>query len=138
LFHRWTTQHVLAASGLLFAEKGIVAAAVEAGFTRAGFTNLVRTIRTAVPDATAFGNQATPEQEAWLRESDDILKGLAKSRKLGQDLLAGTTPLEPMLLWREQVIMDVDVKRNLAKNATTDAFDLLADKVINDHSWEGF
>jgi hypothetical protein len=42
------------------------------------------------------------------------------------------------LLWREQVIMDVDVKRNLAKRATTEAFDKLADKVINDHAWEGF
>lgn len=138
LFHRWTTQHVIAASGLLFADNGIVSCAENAGFSRPGFIELVRTIRTAVPDSTAFGDMATPEQEAWLRESDDILKGLAKSRRLGQDLLAGTTPLEPMLLWREQVIMDLDVKRNLAKRATTEAFDKLANKVIDDHAWEGF
>jgi hypothetical protein len=138
LFHRWTTQHVIAASGLLFAKNGIVSCAVNAGFDESDFKDLVRTIRTAVPDSTAFGNKAAPEQEAWLRESNDILKGLAKSRRLGQDLLAGTTPLEPMLLWREQVIMDVDVKRSLAKRATTDAFDKLATKVINDHAWEGF
>lgn len=138
LFHRWTTQHVIAASGLLFGQNGIVSCAVNAGFTERGFKELVRTIRTAVPDSTAFGDEAAPEQEAWLRESDDILKGLAKARNLGQDLLAGTTPLEPMLLWREQVIMDVDVKRSLAKEATTEAFDKLADKVINDHAWEGF
>jgi len=138
LFHRWTTQHVIAASGLLFAKNGIVSCAVNAGFDEGVFTNLVRTVRTAVPDYTAFGDRAAPEQEAWLRESNDILKSLAKSRHLGQDLLAGTTPLEPMLLWREQVIMDVDVKRGLAKRATTDAFDKLADKVINDHAWEGF
>jgi hypothetical protein len=138
LFHRWTTQHVIAASGLLFGQNGIVSCAVSAGFTERNFKELVRTIRTAVPDSSAFGDGAAPEQEAWLRESDDILKGLAKTRWLGQDLLAGTTPLEPMLLWREQVIMDVDVKRNLAKRATTEAFDKLADKVINDHAWEGF
>lgn len=138
LFHRWTTQHVIAASGLLFAENGIVSCAVNAGFDEGDFRKLVRTIRTAVPDSTAFGNDAAPEQEAWLRRSDDILKGLAKSRRLGQDLLAGITPLEPMLLWREQVIMDVDVKRRLARQATTDAFDQLADKVIDDHAWEGF
>jgi len=36
------------------------------------------------------------------------------------------------------VIMDVDVKRSLAKQVTADAFDKLADKVINDHAWEGF
>jgi len=138
LFHRWTTQHVIAASGLLFEKNGIISCAVNAGFTASEFTDLVRTIRTAVPDSTAFGTNAVPEQEAWLRESDDILKGLAKNRHLGQDLLAGTTPLEPMLLWREQVIMDVDVKHNLAKQATTDAFDKLAHKVINNHAWEGF
>jgi hypothetical protein len=43
-----------------------------------------------------------------------------------------------MLLWREQVIMDLDVKRKLAKQATTDAFDKLAEKVIDDFAWEGF
>lgn len=138
LFHRWTTQHVIAASGLLFAKNGIVSCAVDAGFNESDFLDQVRTIRTAVPDSTAFGDKTVPEQEAWLRKSDDILKDLAKSRRLGQDLLAGTTPLEPMLLWREQVIMDVDVKRKLAKQATTDAFDKLAAKVINDYAWEGF
>jgi hypothetical protein len=138
LFHRWTTQHVIAASGLLFKENGIISSAVSAGFREGDFIELVRTIRTAVPDSTAFGDEATPEQEAWLRESDDILKSLAKNRHLGRSLLAGSTPLEPMLLWREQVIMDVDVKRNLAKAATTEAFDNLANKVIDDHAWEGF
>ncbi|NUR62393.1 MAG: ParA family protein [Catenulispora sp.] len=138
LFHRWTTQHVIAASGLLFAENGIVACATNAGFDQRGFRSMVRTIRTAVPDDTAFGKETTPEQEAWLRKSDDILKGLAKARGLGQDLLAGLTPLEPMLLWREQVIMDVDVKRRLAKRATTKSFDELADRIIHDDAWEGF
>jgi hypothetical protein len=138
LFHRWTTQHVIAASGLLFAPNGIVACAVGAGFDEADFMEMVRTIRTAVPDSTAFGKETTAEQEAWLRKSDDILKGLAKNRRLGQDLRAGTTPLEPMLLWREQVIMDVDVKRRLAKKATTEAFDDLAAKIIKDDAWAGF
>jgi hypothetical protein len=138
LFHRWTTQHVIAASGLLFEPHGIVSCAVDAGFTEENFTLLVRTIRTAVPDSTAFGSTSEPEQEAWLDESNRILKDLAKSRRLGQGLLAGTTPLEPMLLWREQVIMDLDVKRKLAKQATTDAFDKLAEKVIDDFAWEGF
>ncbi|WP_194915445.1 SCO2523 family variant P-loop protein [Catenulispora rubra] len=138
LFHRWSTQHVIAASGLLFEKNGIVSCAVNAGFKASDFTDLVRTIRTAVPDSTVAGNEVAPEREAWLRESDAVLKDLAKTRHLGQDLLAGTTPLEPMLLWREQVIMDVDVKHNLAKQATTDAFDKLAHKVINNHAWEGF
>ena len=137
LFHRWTTQHVIAASGLLYAENGIVSCAVNAGFVRQDFISLVRTVRTAVPDASAFGKETTAEQERWLRSSDDILKTLAKGRRLGQDLLAETTPLEPMLLWREQVIMDVDVKRKLAKQATTRAFDKLADKVLDDNAWEG-
>ena len=43
-----------------------------------------------------------------------------------------------MLLWREQVIMDLDVTRKLAKPATTEAFDKLAGKVVDDHAWEGF
>lgn len=138
LFHRWTTQHVIAACGLLFEANGIVSCAVDAGFSRRDFLTLVRTVRTAVPDASAFGSESTAELEAWLRLSDDLLKALAKRRGLGQELLAAVTPLEPMLLWREQVIMDLDVKRRLAKKATTDAFDSLAAKVTDDVAWEGF
>jgi hypothetical protein len=138
LFHRWTTQHVIAASGLLFAANGIVSCAVQAGFREWEFMRTVRTVRTAVPDTAAFGNEIAAEQERWLSRSDDLLKSLAKARRLGQDLLAGTTPLEPMLLWREQVIMNVDVKRNLAKPATVAAFDELATKLIDDDAWEGF
>ena len=41
-------------------------------------------------------------------------------------------------LWREQVIMDLDVNRKLAKHATAQAFDKLATKVIDDLAWEGF
>lgn len=138
LFHRWTTQHVIAASGLLLEENGIVSCAVQSGFVKQEFLRLVRTVRTAVPDASAFGKETTAEQEAWLSRSDDILKTLAKGRGLGLDLLASTTPLEPMLLWREQVIMDVDVKRRLANKATTQAFEELAKKLIDDEAWEGF
>ncbi|GAA1966676.1 SCO2523 family variant P-loop protein [Catenulispora subtropica] len=138
LFHRWTTQHLIAASGLLFAPNGIVSCAGDAGFRDADFMRMVRTVRTAVPDVTAFGKETTAEQERWVSRSDDILKDLAKSRRLGRDLLAGVTPLEPMLLWREQVITDVDVRRGLAKPATTQAFDALAMKVIDDAAWEGF
>lgn len=138
LFHRWTTQHVIAAGGLLFEQNGILPCAVEAGFARADFMRLVRTVRTAVPDASAFGEKTTAEQTRWVVRSDDHLKALAQGRGLGQDLLAGTTPLEPMLLWREQVIMDLDVNRRLAKPATTQAFDKLAVRVVDDHAWEGF
>jgi CobQ/CobB/MinD/ParA family nucleotide binding protein len=137
LFHRWTTQHVVAAGGLLFGENGIVPYAIDAGFKREEFMRLMRTVRTAVPDASAFGEQTTAEQTRWVVKSDDHLKALAKSRGLGQDLLAGTTPLEPMLLWREQVIMDLDVNRRLAKQATTVAFDKLATMVDKDEAWEG-
>jgi hypothetical protein len=98
----------------------------------------VRTVRTAVPGPSAFGDETTAEQEAWLRRSDEILKHLAKRRGLGQDILAGTIPLEPVLLWREQVITEQDVMRRLAKQATTMAFDALAGKVADDHAWYGF
>lgn len=138
LFHRWTTQHVIAAGGLLFEENGIVPCAVEAGFLQADFMRMVRAVRTAVPDASAFGEKTTAEQTRWVVRSDDHLKTLAQGRGLGQDLLAATTPLEPMLLWREQVIMDVDVNRRLAKPATTKAFDKLARMVVDDQAWEGF
>lgn len=138
LFHRWTTQHVIAAGGLLFEENGILPCAIEAGFDKTEFMRLVRTVRTAVPDSSAFGQKTTAEQTRWVVRSDDHLKALAQGRGLGQDLLAGTTPLEPMLLWREQVIMDLDVNRRLAKPATTQAFDKLAVRVVDDHAWEGF
>ena len=106
VFHRWTTEHVIAASGLLFAENGIVSCAVDAGFTRPDFEKLIRTVRTAVPDATAFGTEPAAEQEMWLRRSDDILKDLAKTRRLGLDLLVGMTPMEPCCCGCAAVIMD--------------------------------
>ncbi|MEY9934455.1 hypothetical protein ABH926_009123 [Catenulispora sp. GP43] len=138
LFHRWTTQHVIAASGLLFEDNGIISCAVDAGFGKSEFLRLVRTVRTAVPNSSAFGGESTPEQERWVVRSDDTLKALAKSRGLGQDMLLGTTPLEPMLLWREQILTDADVRRRLAKAETPRSFDNLAIKVIDDHAWEGF
>ncbi|GAA2047825.1 SCO2523 family variant P-loop protein [Catenulispora yoronensis] len=138
LFHRWTTQHVIAAAGLLFEPNGILECAVKAGFQRAEFMRLVRTVRTAVPNPAEFVEKTTPEHTRWVIRSNDHLQTLAKSRGLGQDLLAGTTPLEPMLLWREQVVMDHDVTRQLAKVETTKAFDKLATRVVEDHVWEGF
>ena len=80
MFHRWTTQHVIAAGGLLLPDNGIVSCAVEAGFKREDFLQLVRTVRTAVPDPSAFGEETTPEQTRWLVSSDDHLKFLAKNR----------------------------------------------------------
>lgn len=137
VFHRWTRQHVLAANGLVYDDRGILDIAQDAGHDRAEFLNLIRSIRTAVPDLNAPSSADRAPQARWLRSCNDELKTLARSRLLGQNMLLGETPLEPMLLWREQVIMEADVNQLIANRATVAAFTDLAHKISDNRAWEG-
>jgi hypothetical protein len=137
VFHRWTRQHVLAASGLIYGDRGILQVANDAGHHFGDFRESLRTVRTAVPDLNSAGAADSPAQAAWLRSCDAELKTLAREFRLGQSVMLGQTPLEPMLLWREQIVTDADVSHKLANAAALEAFKGLAEKLTASEVWEG-
>jgi hypothetical protein len=136
VFHRWTRQHIVAASGLVFGEHGVLQAGAEAGHDRDALLDSIRFVRTAVPTLNAPLSTDRAAQAKWLHICNDELKNLAMRSKLGQSLTLGETPMEPVLQWREQVILDADVASNIANAATVKAFDELATKLTDDTVWE--
>jgi hypothetical protein len=139
VFHRWTRQHVIAASGLVFGDRGILAAGEARGHDRRDLADRIRFVRTAVvdPDSPELAG-LRPSQVAWLRDYNGELQELASQRKVGRTATLGTVPLDPVLQWREQLITDNDVwTRQIANQATVDAFDSLAKRVCDDSAWEG-
>ncbi|GAA4962100.1 SCO2523 family variant P-loop protein [Yinghuangia aomiensis] len=139
VFHRWTRQHVAAAAGLVFGPRGVLQSGIVRGHDREALRDSVRFVRTAVPSADAHGlGQLRPSQVAWLRECDDQLRSLAVRLHLGPSVVLGTTPFEPLLQWREQIITDADVSiTRVANAATVDAFDDLARRLSDATAWEG-
>lgn len=138
VFHRWTRQHVIAASGLVYGERGILGTADRLGHDRTELARSLRFVHTAVvdPDSVELSGLKA-EQVAWLRASDQELKELASRLRVGRSLVLGTVPLDPVLQWREQLISDNDVlMRGIANNATRDAFELLAKQIVDDAVWE--
>jgi hypothetical protein len=138
VFHRWTRQHILAAHGLVYGERGLLDAGTEIGHDRAALQTTIRFVRTAVVelDSPQWKGMRAP-QIAWLRECDSNLRELASRSGLGRTRALGTTPLDPMLQWREQLITDDDVwATRVANSETVKAFDALAHKIMDDGEWE--
>lgn len=136
VFHRWTRQHIVAASGLAFGEHGVLEAGAAAGHDRDALEDSIRFVRTAVPTLNAPFATDRAAQAKWLRTCNDELKNLAVRHNLGHSRTLGATPMEPVLQWREQVISDADVASNIANAATIVAFDELARNLIDDAAWE--
>ena len=137
VFHRWTRQHILGATGLVFGEYGLINAGVKAGHDHDTLRESIRFVRTAVPALNAPNSADRPAQAKWLRTCNNDLKNLAMRNKLGHSATLGETPMEPVLQWREQVISDADVSGNIVNSATADAFRELARKLTDDAVWEG-
>ncbi|UGT61138.1 SCO2523 family variant P-loop protein [Nocardia asteroides] len=139
VFHRWTRQHILAASGLVHGHHGLLAGAALWGHDKKKFLENLRYVRTAVPrlnksvDGVYRGAQA-----AWLTEQNAALKALAARHLIGATSLLGETPVEPVLQWREQVILDTDVANKIANLETAAAFDELTARLIDTEYWEQF
>jgi hypothetical protein len=138
VYHRWTRQHVIAASGLVYGERGILDTGKRYGHKERELSQSLRFVHTAVvdPDSVELaGLQA--EQVAWLRACDASLKDLAGQLRVGRSLLLGSVPLDPVLQWREQLISDNDVlMRRIANPGTRTAFENLAMKIVDDSAWE--
>jgi hypothetical protein len=138
VFHRWTRQHILAAHGLVYGEKGLLDIGEAYGRDRERFVDDIRFVRTAIVDPNAPDlSGLRPEQLAWLREANQGLQQLAAERRVGRSAMLGAVPLDPVLQWREQLITDNDIwARHVANEATAEAFDSIAKKITDDSAWE--
>ena len=75
-------------------------------------------------------------QAAWLQEQDTALKRLASANRLGNTAVLGSTPMEPVLQWREQIILDSDVNAHIANAETAAAYTELARRLVDTAMWE--
>jgi hypothetical protein len=138
VFHRWTRQHILAAHGLVYGERGLLDIGEGHGRDRNRFIDDIRFVRTATVDPNAPDlSGLRQEQLAWLHEANKGLQQLAADRGVGRSTMLGAVPLDPVLQWREQLITDSDVwASHVANEATTEAFDSIAKKITDDSAWE--
>ncbi len=137
VFHRWTRQHIIAASGLVYGDRGILEGGVDRGHNRDVLADSIRFVRTAVidPDSPQLAG-LRPTQVAWLREANRDLHELAGQQKLGRTLTLGSVPLDPVLQWREQLISDEDTYASqIANQETVDEFETLAKRLVDDAAW---
>ncbi|MEU5690379.1 SCO2523 family variant P-loop protein [Actinosynnema sp. NPDC020468] len=136
VFHRWTRQHVLAASGLVHGHRGLLSVGQSVGHQPDELLDAIRYVRVAVPDLKISDHRATPALAAWLLACDAELRSLAVERRLGRSRVLGVTPVEPVLQWREQVIAESDVAAGIASEGTVVAFRELADRLVDPAMWE--
>ncbi len=139
VFHRWTRQHIIAASGLVYGDRGILDIGVDRGHDRGTLKDSIRSVRTAVvdPDSPELAG-LRPAQVAWLRDANRDLQELASQLKLGRTTMLGMVPLDPVLQWREQLISDNDTYASqIANRETVDAFETLAKRLVDNSAWEG-
>lgn len=137
VFHRWTRQHIVAAANLVSGAHGLLSMGVRAHHDPARLANAIKFVRTAVPELRSPTAAARPTQARWLQRADRELNELARRYNVGQDLLLGSTPVEPVLQWREQLIIDSDVTDNIANGETVEAFNQLVKDLLDDGEWEG-
>ncbi|MBY8861833.1 hypothetical protein K7711_35525 [Nocardia sp. CA2R105] len=140
VFHRWTRQHILAANSLVHGPNGLLDSSAKLGHDPARLLDSMRYVRTAVPSTGEAepqpGGQGSGPQWAWLRKQNEALEGLARANQMGStSATLGKTPVEPVLQWREQVILDADVDAKIARRETVKAFADLADELVNDDTW---
>jgi hypothetical protein len=137
VYHRWTRQHVIAASGLVFGPRGIIAGGVTRGHDVEELRGSIRFVRAAVPDPEKPPWSLVPAaQSAWMRKCDQELDRLAADRNVGYTAIIGSVPLEPVLQWHEQLITHEDVvSSQVANMETLLALRDLADKLSDADAW---
>lgn len=137
VFHRWTRQHVVAASGLVHEEHGILAGGARRGHDRETLQGAIRFVRAAVPGPESpVWSHASSAQAAWMQATDEALGRLASDRGVGDSVVLGVVPLEPILQWREQLITEEDVfSTQIANKETLDALEEIARRLTDDTYW---
>ncbi|MEU8266081.1 SCO2523 family variant P-loop protein [Sphaerisporangium sp. NPDC049002] len=139
VYHRWTRQHIIAASGLVYDKRGLLEVGAAHGHDKRALAEQIRFVRTAVVEPSAPELSALRStQLAWLDECNRDLHELARRHRVGRTAMLGKVPLDPVLQWREQLIVDEDVYASrIANENTIKAFDDLATKIFDVHAWEG-
>ncbi|GAA3887572.1 SCO2523 family variant P-loop protein [Saccharothrix violaceirubra] len=137
VFHRWTRQHIVAANGLVYGDRGLLSVGRSAGHDPEALLDATRFVRVAVPNLKEYNPGQTAAQATWLHACDEELRKLAVDNKLGRSRILGTTPVEPVLQWREQLIAESDVSARIANPGTVEAFRDLATRLTDDAVWEG-
>ena len=139
VFHRWTRQHIIAASSLVTGPQGIVETGVQKGHDKDDLVERIRFVRTAVLDPSAPEQAGLrPEQLAWLDVCNRRLQELASRSGVGQAKLLGEVPLDPVLQWQEQLLSNDDVwMYRTANERTVNALEELAKKIVDESAWEG-
>ncbi|MCX5263404.1 SCO2523 family variant P-loop protein [Streptomyces sp. NBC_00199] len=137
VYHRWTGQHVMAAAELVVGKQGIVRAGIEMGHQEASLVAQIRFVRAAVPDLQSpLWSQVRPEQSVWTYELDRQLEESAAGLGMGRTRVLASIPLEPVLLWREQLITYEDVVDSRVANMETwQAMGELAERLTDDKYW---
>src|SRR5262249_44880124 len=102
------------------------------------FLEDIRFVRTAIVDPNAPDLAGLrPPQLAWLREANRGLQRLAAELNVGRPAMPGSVPLDPVLQWREQLVTESDDwARHVANEATVEAFDSIAKKIVDESAWE--
>lgn len=136
VFHRWTRQHIMAAHSLVHGPHGLLETGTQVGHDAARLQSSIRYVRTAVGDPNRRVEDQEAAQATWVQEQNRALRELANRNKLGSSMTLGMTPIEPVLLWREQIILDRDVSTKIAQPETAQAFGELARRVDDSASWE--
>ncbi|AZP15106.1 SCO2523 family variant P-loop protein [Streptomyces aquilus] len=137
VFHRWTRQHVIAAAGLVYAARGLLEGGAELGHDKDALRAVIRFVRAAVPDPdSSLWSHVSPAQSAWMQMYDERLRRLASELGIGDTVLLGTVPLEPILQWREQLITEEEVvATKIANKETLDALEAIAGRLTDDTHW---
>ncbi|MES5824756.1 SCO2523 family variant P-loop protein [Streptomyces sp. RG80] len=137
VFHRWTRQHVIAAAGLVYAARGLLEGGAELGHDKDALRAVIRFVRAAVPDPdSSLWSHVSPAQSAWMQMYDERLRRLASELGVGDTVLLGTVPLEPILLWQEQLITEEEVvATKIANKETLDALEAIAGRLTDDTHW---
>ncbi|XVV09378.1 SCO2523 family variant P-loop protein [Actinoplanes sp. CA-131856] len=139
VFHRWTRQHIIAASGLVYGRSGIIETGGRLGHDTAGLRESIRFVRTAVLDPSSPEQAGLrPEQLAWLDVCNQRLQDLASRKGVGRLNMIGEVPLDPVLQWQEQLISNDDVwLHRTANERTVTAFEELSKKIVDENAWVG-
>lgn len=139
VFHRWTSQHIIAANGLVNGERGLLSVGANRGHDPDVLRDSIRYVRTAVVDVNLPQFRELPQSQLmWLVNCNRDLQRLATENRLGRTVMLGIIPLDPVLQWREQIISDEDVwDTGISNEATINAFSELAKRIADPSVWVG-
>lgn len=139
IFHRWTRQHITAAGHFIHGPAGLLQTGEhEFHHDAERLRSSIRVVRTAVvdPNSADLGGLRTP-QLAWFLQRDKELHLLAAANRIGDAVLLGVIPLDPVLQWREQLLTGRDLHQTQVANpGTVLAFEEINTRLRDPEHWQ--